>query len=326
MLFHGFYILSTEPLIVSYIANNRSFYRGLANEVKRPEQPDYALPSWFRPKYILEHIGGWSVPWHRMGRLKAKQMIHHLSGRSHHLMVNAFDEDVVRQRFLVQGTHLNHNFYINESIYTVLDEPKVYDAIYTAQLVAFKRHELAKKIEKLIIISYGGDLHAFCPELKHADFNREFLPRPELARKYNQSHVGLCLSEIEGPMLAACEYLLCGIPVVTTPSKGGRDEFFDEQNCIIVPPEPEAVALAVERWKKHPPDPHQIRKQILKQFSLLRREYCIYISKLIERGGGGKNDPEKLMEIYFNNADGIASRFVKLNDLANTNLEQFHFV
>lgn len=325
MLFHGFYILSTEPLIVSYMANSK-FYKSFVNEVQKPGQAtsNTALPSWFRPKYVLEHIGGWSVPWHRMGRLKTKQIVHSLAGRSHHLIVNACDENTTRMRFHIRGAQFSGSIYVNEHLYTIVDEPKVYDAIYTAQLMPFKRHELAKNIEKLIVISYGGDLHAFCPELKHADFNRQFLPRQELARKYNQSYAGLCLSEVEGAMFASCEYLLCGIPVVTTPSKGGRDEFFNKENCITVPAEPEAVALAVKQWKEHAPDPHYIREQTLNRFHHLRRDYCTYIAELIKRGGGGKQDPEKLMETYFGAPEGIRSRFIKLEDLGEINLDEYY--
>jgi glycosyltransferase involved in cell wall biosynthesis len=326
MLFHGFYILSTEPLIVSYMAS-RSFYKGLARELQRDAQdqdiPSSSLPAWFRPKYILEHIGGWSVPWHRMGRQKVKQVLHGFAGRDQHLIVNARDEDATRKRFLVRGSQFSGSIYVNEHLYNIIDEPKIYDAIYTAQFKPFKRLELAKNIEKLSIISYGGDLHTFCPELKHADFNREFLSREELARKYNQSYVGLCLSAVEGAMFASCEYLLCGIPVVSTPSKGGRDEFFTKENCIIVPPEPEAVAQAVEKWKQLVPDPHQIREQTLKKFYDIRRDYCVYIAKLIEQGGGGRLEPEKLLEIYFGTPNGTMSRFVRLEDLEKVNLDLF---
>ena len=325
MLFHGFYILSTEPLIVSYMANSK-FYKGMVNEVRNPNKPEQAddLPSWFRPQYLLEHIGGWAVPWHRMSRYRMKQTIHSLQGKPHYLLVNAKDEDLVRKRFLIRGAEFTGSIYINEHIYQLHQEPKIYDAIYTAQLAPFKRHTLAQKIEKLMIISYGGDLHAYCPELKHADFNREFLPRQELARKYNQSYAGLCLSEIEGAMFASCEYLLCGIPIVSTPSKGGRDDFFNQDNALIVSPEPAAIAQAVEHWKKHPPDPQLIREQTLKQINQIRREYCAFIADLIKKGGGGKQDPEKLMDVYFAAPDGMFSRFVKISEIQKANLDTFH--
>ena len=324
MLFHGFYILSAEPLIVSYMSN-QPFYKGLATEVQKVSQnaQSHSLPSWFRPKYVLEHIGGWGVPFHRMTRYKLKQTIHSLQGRSHYLIVNATDENAARQQFLMRGAQFSGSIYVNEHIYDVRQEPKLYDAIYTAQLTAFKRHELAQDVDQLMVVSYGGDLHTFCPALKHAEYNKEFLPRSELARKYNQSYSGLCLSEVEGAMFASCEYLLCGIPVVSTPSKGGRDEFFNEQNSIIVPPDSKAVAHAVQQWKNHPPDPQVIREQTLRQFNQLRLDYCAYIAELIRKGGGSQQSPEALMQLYFGSSNGMMSRFVKLEHLNESNLEKF---
>ncbi len=253
MIFQGFYILSTEPLIVSYIGAFPT------------------LPKGFQPKHVLESPGGWSARWKPMIKFKQHQIQHQLSGRSYHLMVNASDEEVWRKRWLIQGAHVSSSVYVNEHIYQPLNQPKHYDAIYTAQLLPFKRHGLAKDIQNLMIVSYGGDLPTFCPELAHAEYNKEFIPRPELAKKLNQAYAGLCLSALEGAMYASVEYLLCGIPVVSTPSKGGRDEFFNSENSIIVPPEADAVAQAVQRWKASPPNPQTIREQTLKQLNAIRQ-------------------------------------------------------
>ncbi|MFH7244819.1 MAG: glycosyltransferase [Spirulina sp.] len=320
MLFHGFYILCTQPLIISFIGNVYPLGNQIFDGSKK-----YPLPPWFKPKYVLNHIGGWSVPWHRMGRHKLRQVYYSTQGVANHLLVNAADEEVVRKRYLLRGGHFSSSLYINEHLYNIENEPKIYDAIYTAQLMAFKRHELARNIKKLMIISYGGDLHEFCPELKHADFNRTFLPREELAKRYNQSYAGLCLSAVEGAMFAACEYLLCGIPVVSTPSKGGRDEFFTSENSLIVPPDAFEIARAVEYWKNHSPDPKTIRKQTLKQIHKLRLKYCAYISRLIVEAGGDKISPERLAEIYFLPLEGIHSRYIKFQDMGNVNLEDYLF-
>ncbi len=67
--------------------------------------------------------------------------------------------------------------------------------------------------------------------LPHATFTHDpptlYLNSWEVARKLNACRVGMCLSETEGAMFAAVEYLLCGLPVVSTPSQGGRDVWFD---------------------------------------------------------------------------------------------------
>ena len=324
MRHHGFYILSTEPLIVSFIGNY-PFFGGLIYQMKagKREMIYKPLPTWFRPQHAIEHLPWWTAPWHRMARFKMKEIMHAIEGRTHHLAVNATDEEVARKQFFVRGMHASHNIYVNEHLYKPLNEPKLYDAIYTARLDQFKRHWLAKDIERLMVVSFGGNLHTFCPELKHAEFNKDFLQRAELNKKYNQSYVGLCLSAVEGAMLASYEYLLCGIPIVSTPSLGGRDEFFNDQNSIIVPPEAKEVAKAVEHWKQVAPDPQVIREQTLKQLTPLRRHYCAYVSKLIAQEGGKRKNPEVLMEKYFSAPDGINSRFVKLEDLSKVNLASF---
>ncbi len=43
------------------------------------------------------------------------------------------------------------------------------------------------------------------------------------------------------------EYLFSGVPVITTPSVGGRDEFFDKRHVVVVEPTASAVREAVER-------------------------------------------------------------------------------
>lgn len=46
-------------------------------------------------------------------------------------------------------------------------------------------------------------------------------------------------------MRASIEYLFAGLPVVSTLSRGGRDQFFDSDCCVSVPPSPQLIAEAV---------------------------------------------------------------------------------
>jgi hypothetical protein len=74
-----------------------------------------------------------------------------------------------------------------------------------------------------------------------------------------RSHVGLCLSAVEGHMQACTEYLLCGLPVVSIPNKGARDLVLDPAYSIEAEPTPAAVAAAVQALKARQLDPHRIR-------------------------------------------------------------------
>lgn len=50
-----------------------------------------------------------------------------------------------------------------------------------------------------------------------------FLPPAQVCAALNRGEVGLALSELEGACWASTEYLLCGLPVVSTPCSGGRE-------------------------------------------------------------------------------------------------------
>lgn len=155
------------------------------------------------------------------------------------------------------------------------DEPKAFEAVYNAALVPFKRHELCRDIPSIALI-----YHRYHPErmrepgyearlrsnLPHATFVNELggeyrlLDPPEVAQWINRARVGLCLSAAEGAMRAAVEYLLCGLPVVSTPSVGGRERVFDPGWSRIAEATPAAVAGAVADMLQRRIDPRQIRR------------------------------------------------------------------
>jgi glycosyltransferase involved in cell wall biosynthesis len=91
----------------------------------------------------------------------------------------------------------------------------------------------------------------------------------EVAACINRARVGLCLSEEEGQMKASIEYLLCGVPVVTTASRGGRDFFFEPEFCTTVESNPRAVERAVADLVRRAPPAETIRAATLEK---VRRE------------------------------------------------------
>ena len=158
-----------------------------------------------------------------------------------------------------------------------LRAPKELDAIYTATLTPVKRHELCRNIERLgLIYHWFGDasrglaaaeiIAAYRATLPQARFLNDesgeyrLFGSEDVCRWINRARVGLCLSPREGVMLATMEYLLCGIPVVSTPSIGGRDRVLDPRYTLIVEPEPAAVAEAVKTLSARLHDPRTIRK------------------------------------------------------------------
>jgi glycosyltransferase involved in cell wall biosynthesis len=177
----------------------------------------------------------------------------------------------------IEAIFCSHNCYVNENYFTVdPNAVKKYDAIYNATMAPYKRHQLAAKVESLALITYRyGGTHTGDYEqqiraaLAHAAWvvdafqDGQKATAADVARYYNQSRVGLCLSAKEGAMFASIEYLLCGLPVVTSHNTGGRDAFFDPEYVEWVDDDPEAVRQGVANLIARAPDAAFIRAKTL---------------------------------------------------------------
>lgn len=63
----------------------------------------------------------------------------------------------------------------------------------------------------------------------------------------NNSSVGGIFSATEGACYASTEYLMCGLPVISTHSTGGRDIWYTPDNSILVEATEPAVAARLQR-------------------------------------------------------------------------------
>lgn len=177
----------------------------------------------------------------------------------------------------VEAVFCNQNGFINENFFRPLEHiPKKYDAVYSASLAPYKRHHLAAGIQSLQMLSYvyGGThsdtygaevrrLLAHAHWAKDSRSDREKFTTGQMVECYNRARVGLILSEREGSVFASVEYLLCGLPVVSTHSVGGRDSFWDERFVIVCESTPEAVARSVGELKRRNMDPNLVRAATL---------------------------------------------------------------
>ncbi len=181
-----------------------------------------------------------------------------------------------------------------------------FDAIYVARLDTLKRHELATAIESLALV-YGYSLDPDSETsfertrrlLPHAtfanhDFNggsyRMFTP-DETAQLLARSKVGLCLSAVEGCMRASMEYLLCGLPVVSTRSTGGRDRYFGTNYCRVVDrDDPDTVAAAVRELAELRLDRARIRQHLGEVLAFERYNFLLAVNGLVRRHLGFHDD------------------------------------
>ena len=310
-----YHVLSRDPPILCYLGVD-----SIKTDLGVPP-----LPASLRPVVLLEYPLSWQGARGAMERVLKLQRTLADQGIEHHFMVNTGEEDELRRDAGVRGAHLSQNAFVNEHIFRPEVRENRYDAIYIAGMYRVKRHELARDVARLYVVTYNGrDFHTFCPQLSHAEFNREYLRPEAVAALINSSSVGLCLSAREGAMFASMEYLLCGVPVVTTPSRGGREEFFNPGNARTVPPQSQAVAEAVAAWCREPPRADAIRSGALAQINGIRRRFCDYVANTVERYGADPVDRDALAELYYGEDLGIAARAVVIKQL-DSELATFRF-
>lgn len=163
--------------------------------------------------------------------------------------------------------------------------PIIHDAAYIARADAYKRISLCSQIESVCLISRGITTSLFeqisvevpglvCLNICGSSV-RQLTP-DEVSGALHSSGCGLILSCREGQNRATIEYLLCGAPVVTTPSQGGRDRWLHPGNSIYAQASPAAVAEAVKFTRTQPFDRHEIARAAA--ICVLReREWLRYI-------------------------------------------------
>lgn len=214
------------------------------------------------------------------------------------MTVNEQSELDLLQAFGVEGVLLNHNFSSSEKLFhPIEDTPKKYDAIYNARLTSFKRIELSADLKSFACITGGCESqdHEYAQKIIHQiesrapqhcfinifqGFDFQSLSPNEVNLALNQAHVGLCLSEVEGAMLASIEYLLAGLPVVSTPNRGGRNHYAHPDFWLEVAATPEDVALGVATLKQRRIPAELIREKTLEK---LRADRARFLNLLDEQ-------------------------------------------
>lgn len=175
----------------------------------------------------------------------------------------------------LNAINIHKNAFLDDRIFfPKQDSIKSFSAIHVANTEAFKRHSLAWGVGNLALVTYA---YRFPIDFKEVDGYRSLgftnisdrnegirvLKPNEVADIIRASRCGLILSAEEGSNNASTEYLMCGIPVISTPSRGGRDEFFDPRHVRIVQPNPDEIEEAVAEMNDCSIDPFEIHNSVM---------------------------------------------------------------
>jgi glycosyltransferase involved in cell wall biosynthesis len=274
MKVNAIYKISDNPIIYLSIGSKNWDQLSISNKKA------YLLvhPMFYYGWHSLFYYAKWAI------KLKKKRIILIL-------LHNSKREYLFSKIFYYNSYFISQNIHTSEKCFSILSGiQKEFDAVYTAQALSFKRIYLAKNIHNLYIITYfwplvvnekgEWDLYSFEPRVKHAAFNKTTLNQQEINIILNKSFCGLALSKREDAMFGSMEYLLAGIPIVSTKSIGGRDVFFDERFVKIVEANPNSIADAVIEFKNKNIDPNYIRSETLKKIDRHRKHFYELIMHL----------------------------------------------
>jgi glycosyltransferase involved in cell wall biosynthesis len=209
----------------------------------------------------------------------------------------------------------NHNAFVDENIFfPIPNMPKRWDAIYDGRFKQYKRHGLAAQLSSLALIY---DLDPLIDDLNYVQQVRQQFAQAHFYnhdgdgayRKLtpsqvnvclNECRVGLILSEVEGANYASIQYLLCGVPVVSTRSRGGRDVFFDDEYVMIVEDNAEAVRAGVEEMLRRRLAPERIRAQTLEKIKSHRDTLVKCVQRIYDAEGVPRRFASEWDGIFFN--------------------------
>jgi len=233
-------------------------------------------------------------------------------------LVNDPEEGRAMNKYGLPNFFCHHNTFIDERIFCPLPGiAKTMDAVYTARLSSFKRHILARDVKKWGLVYYympGSKDHQdrylqklkkIMPHMRLCNNDLQtgsyrHLSSKDVNKVYNSARVGLCLSKTEGGNYAAAEYLLSGLPVVSTPSQGGREFFLDSENSRIVAPRPGVVARAVAELIQRKISPRLIRLRTLMRIQEQRQNFIGLIESIFAQEGRNESFGDRFDAVFVN--------------------------
>jgi len=299
-----YYVLRTEPLTI-YLGNVFSHLAEMAYLLK-----DRRVHFIKNAYHSLEAPGRMETLVEAYGRFRPEFPNHSV----HFVAATRREEQLLRGAGMESVHYFNKNALVDEKMFDVQAIEPGFDAVHNGQLLPYKRHELAEQVGSLALLVYRhskakADAAAreyeslIRQKLQHAHWLNDldtFVPPYRVPELISQARVGLCLSSEEGPMAASMEYLMCGLPVVSTRNIGGRDEFFDEEIAVTVDDNPEAVSRAVAELCARGLSREHVRERVLSKVRTHRQRFIDLVNEIGASEGNHADFAAELPLIYSN--------------------------
>ena len=283
------HLLSAEPTVVYVWSPLQSGFLG--GELAGRQADILMKPSWTYHRRASA----------RLLRRRWDRHAHRHPGHRLRVLCNSDLEVNTLRREGIDAEVVHQNAMVDERVFDIdEDVDPEFDAVYDAQLAPFKRHDLARRLESLALITYldrrvrgAVDVAEWTRRMPGwhwlnwpaGDEKPTHFKQPRLARELARCRLGLCLSPVEGAMYASMQYLLCGLPVVSVPSFGGRDAFFEPDYAAVVPADANAVAAGVKEMLSRNLPRREVRDAVLSKVHIHRRRLIDIVQSIYDRDG-----------------------------------------
>ena len=200
----------------------------------------------------------------------------------------------------------NQNCFLDYNKFVIKEDDKIYDMVMNCRPELWKRPFLAEKVDNLAYIkgaTYGQQKLYDFSKLKSKYMNQNRIPMEEVLNIYNKSYCGGIFSEKEGACYSSSEYLLAGLPVISTISRGGRHTWYTPFNSVIVDASEEEVKKGVElciyNIKNNIFNKEQIRNHHIKMTNEMRDNFNTHIQTIFDNNNININTTSYFEEKYF---------------------------
>lgn len=231
------------------------------------------------------------------------------------LIFNSFREVECARKILSDFNvlHFNNSNTIDLNIFKYFQKEINYDLVVNAKPLRFKNHYLSSSVNNKAFIAYDVSMNSSGDSLFDTVDLTQFSPTrifnnitpQEVADVLSVSCFGGIFSAVEGGCYASLEYLLCGLPVVSTSSEGGREDFYNSTNSFIINDKEDVIDVISQNMNTFSmPDLRaDIAKSARNAVLLNRQLFTNDLSRLIS--SASKKFNFKLIESYVFNENKV---------------------